>query len=630
MNNTRIYTCHHKPSAFLHAASIIPLHVGKTNSFNEIGCLGDDSGDNISYKNAFYCELTAQYWVWKNAPDSDYIGFMHYRRHFNFSTDQSHGEDNWGVVNDEMISREYEEKFGLTDEAIGECLRDTDIILPKKWDVRAAGSQNNYAHYKVSPNLHINDYQTAIDCLLTLYPEYASAVKQFNDATDGYYTNMFVMRQDIFRHYSAWLFSILAEMEDRFSFKNYNIQEKRVIGHVAERLLNIYLLHQVSQHAYRVKELQRTFIRTETFNGKLQPAFSQNNVPIIICFDDNYSLSGGTLIKSIISNASDSLNYDLVVLENGISVRNKQRLMSLLAGRKNISLRFFDVNAFSELKEVYVRAHFSVATYARLFIPRLFSDFSKVIFIDADTLVESDLAELMAVPMGENLVAAVKDIVMEGFVKFGTIADTDGGGLTAGQYLKSKLGMDNPDKYFQAGIIVFNVVQMKKENTFGALMTAMKGQNYWFLDQDIMNKVFYDRVYYLPMEWNVYHGNGNTDDFFPNLKFSTYMRFLKARKQPKMIHYAGDQKPWNNPQVDFYDNFAKYIANTPWQEELYEHLLGRPISTVMSGIIMPPVHLQTKIKRRLMPWVNRCAPVGSARRQLWAKYYYKVRRMVRG
>lgn len=85
-----------------------------------------------------------------------------------------------------------------------------------------------------------------------------------------------------------------------------------------------------------------------------------------------------------------------------------------------------------------------------------------------------------------------------------------------------------------------------------------------------MNKVFYGRVEFLPLEWNVYHGNGNTDDFFPNLQFATYMRFLKARKNPNMIHYAGENKPWNTDKVDFYDDF--------WKTSSIRHGKKRPIS----------------------------------------------------
>lgn len=98
-------------------------------------------------------------------------------------------------------------------------------------------------------------------------------------------------------------------------------------------------------------------------------------------------------------------------------------------------------------------------------------------FIDSDTVVKADLATLLDVEIGTNLVAAVKDIVMEGFVKFGTMSESDDGIMPAEQYLKKTLGMTNPDEYFQAGIIVFNVEQMVTENTFAQLMSALKAKS---------------------------------------------------------------------------------------------------------------------------------------------------------
>ncbi|SPZ56908.1 General stress protein A [Serratia quinivorans] len=632
MSSIKIYTCHHKPSAFLDSSMIQPIHVGKANNPNEIGCPGDDTGDNISFKNPFYCELTAHYWVWKNAQPADYVGFMHYRRHFNFSKDQQVPEDNWGVVNYERIDASYHDKFGLNDKDISLCLMDVDILLPKKWDVSAAGSKNNYHHYKVSNYLHIEDYDAALEILADIYPEYSSAADKFNNATDGYYTNMFVMRKDIFNDYSKWLFTILERLEDKLRFKNYNSQEKRVVGHISERLLNIYIAYQIEQHAFKVKELQRTFIEQETFNATLKPIFATQNVPVVICFDDNYSISGAALINSIVKHASSELNYDLIILENGISLSNKRRLLSLVADVENFSLRFFDVNAFSEIKSVFTRAHFSSATYARLFIPKLFSEFDKVIFIDADTVVESDLAELMTIRLGNNLVAAVKDIVMEGFVLFGAMSQSSDGVMPAKEYLSNSLGMVNPDGYFQAGILVFNIDLMNKENTFSNLMDAMKSKTYWFLDQDIMNKVFHGRVHYLPLEWNVYHGNGNTEDFFPNLPFKTYMDYLEARRKPKMIHFAGENKPWNTRHVDFFDNYHKNIVNTPWALEAYERLIGASVSHAPAAQLVnnTPVLLQTKLKRALMPTFNKWAPKGTSRRNFMTKYYYKVRRVILG
>lgn len=626
----KIYTSHHKPSAFLSSNVIKPIHVGKANSYNDICCIGDNTGENISFKNPFYCELTAQYWVWKNDLTSDYVGFMHYRRHLNFSSDQSYDEDVWGVINEDVISPEYEKKFGLDESSIISAIADYDILLPKKWSVKQAGSKNNYEHYKVSQHLHIEDYQSAIDSLLYLYPEYAAAVKEFNTAHDGYYTNMFVMKSELFSDYSEWLFSILEDLENNFALRNYDAQEKRVVGHISERLFNIYLIHKEKTSGLNKKEIQRTFVKNETFNGKLKQNFESKNIPIVICFDDNYSLSGGALINSIVKNSTEKDNYDIVVLENGVSARNKSRLISLIKNKNNFSIRFFDVNAFSEMKSVYTRAHFSAATYARLFIPSLFSNFEKVLFIDADTIVESDVAELVHIDMKNNLVAAVKDIVMEGFVKFGAIAHSEEGkNETAKEYLNNVLAMKDTERYFQAGLILFNVAQMNAENTYTQLMATMKSRSFWFLDQDIMNKVFYDRVHYLPFEWNVYHGNGNTDDFFPNLKFASYMQFLASRRKPKMIHFAGENKPWDAPHVDFFDNFMSYIDGTPWQQEVINRLYGK-VNVIANNTGSNQILFQTKVKRKLMPYLNRYAPVGSKRRQHIAKTYYKIRRMILG
>jgi lipopolysaccharide biosynthesis glycosyltransferase len=631
MSNIKIYTCHHKPSAFIDSLLVQPIHVGKANNLNEIGCPGDDTGENISFKNPFYCELTAHYWVWKNAKPADYVGFMHYRRHFNFSEDQQASEDNWGVVNYDVIDKSYHERFGLNDKNIAQCLTDVDIILPKKWDVSAAGSKTNYQHYKVSNYLHIEDYDAALEIVEQLYPEYKSAADNFNSASKGYYTNMFVMRKDIFDDYSEWLFSILNKLEDKIQFKNYNAQEKRVVGHISERLLNIYVNYQVELHGFKIKELQRTFVQQETFSARLKPAFPVDNVPVVICFDDNYAISGAALLNSIIENANSKVNYDVVVLENGVSLTNKKRFFSLVSGFDNIRLRFFDVNAFSEIKSVFTRAHFSASTYARLFIPKLFSEFDKVIFIDADTVVESDLAALMDVPIDNNLVAAVKDIVMEGFVLFGAMSQSSDGVMPAKEYLSNSLGMADVDGYFQAGILVFNISQMNRENTYACLMDTMKIKSYWFLDQDIMNKVFHGRVYYLPLEWNVYHGNGSTEDFFPNLPFATYMRFLEARSNPKMIHFAGENKPWITRHVDFFDNFHKNIVNTPWVFEAYESLMvSASNSHVAKKAGANSVPLNLKLRAVIMPVLNNLAPKGTSRRNFMTKYFYKIKHAIIG
>lgn len=82
--NIKILTSYHKRSELISSDIIKPIQVGT----DITGCINpahlhDNTGDNISAKNKMYCELTAQYWAWKNL-DADYYGFMHYRRYFSF------------------------------------------------------------------------------------------------------------------------------------------------------------------------------------------------------------------------------------------------------------------------------------------------------------------------------------------------------------------------------------------------------------------------------------------------------------------------------------------------------------------------------------------------------------------
>jgi lipopolysaccharide biosynthesis glycosyltransferase len=107
------------------------------------------------------------------------------------------------------------------------------------------------------------------------------------------------------------------------------------------------------------------------------------------------------------------------------------------------------------------------------------------------------------------------------------------------------------------------------------------------------------------------------------------MGFLKSRKQPKMIHFAGENKPWDAPHVDFFDNFMSYINGTPWQKEVYDRLNKTGYSS-HSATVNQHVLFQTKIKRKIMPYLNKFAPVGSKRRQIIARNYYKIRRIILG
>lgn len=197
----------------------LPLHVGREGKGN-IGFAGDNTGDNISRKNPYYCELTGLYWMWKNM-DSDYMGLVHYRRYFAGKRGTGQGD-----------------KFDqiLTEREIKSLLAKNDIILPKK---RRYYIENVYSHYA-----HTH-YAEHLDCtrkiLQEKYPEYVSAFDKVMKRTYGHMFNMFIMSHEKCDAYCSWLFPILTELENRIDYEKYDPFQARLFGRVSELLLDVWI-----------------------------------------------------------------------------------------------------------------------------------------------------------------------------------------------------------------------------------------------------------------------------------------------------------------------------------------------------------------------------------------------------
>lgn len=209
----------------------LPIHVGREGK-EDIGYIGDNIGDNISDKNANYCELTGLYWAWKNLK-CDYIGLCHYRRYFaskNLHT--SNTEKRKKVVSHR---KDYEK-----------LLQEYDVILPVKrnYYVETVRSQYEHAHNN-------RDLDEAEKIVAELYPEYNEAFEKVMSRKKLHILNMLVMKKTLFDEYCSWLFSILFELEKRINISSYNLYEARVFGFISERLFNVWL----EKQQLKVKEV---------------------------------------------------------------------------------------------------------------------------------------------------------------------------------------------------------------------------------------------------------------------------------------------------------------------------------------------------------------------------------------
>ena len=243
--SVKVFTITHKSFAIPSDPVYIPLQVGRALS-EDLGYIGDHTGDHISEKNKSYCELTGMYWIWKNIRTSDYVGICHYRR--------------YPVNDNDVIMNEVEY------EAI---LKEYDLITTKKLTL-------NFSYYDgYAANHYRKDLDMTLDVIREKYPEYYDLVLERVHQNHTYFGNIIITNKELFDRYSEWLFTILFEIEHRIDLTDYDDYHKRVFGFISEFLLMIWIEHNQLK-VYECK-IGMTAEKTETVDLKEQlSGFFQN------------------------------------------------------------------------------------------------------------------------------------------------------------------------------------------------------------------------------------------------------------------------------------------------------------------------------------------------------------------
>ena len=221
MNNVKIVVATHKEYEMPKSDIYIPVHVGAKGKNSISNYQRDDTGDNISEKNPYFCELTGLYWAWKNL-DADYIGLAHYRRHF--TATKKLPKDISGRISKAINKEEIN------------TLLNYDIILPQK---RKYYIENLYDHYKHT--LYIENLDETGRIIEEKYPEYMQEFNKLHKRTSAHMFNMFIMKKEVLNEYCTWLFDILFELEKRTDISKYDSFHARFFGRISELLLDIWI-----------------------------------------------------------------------------------------------------------------------------------------------------------------------------------------------------------------------------------------------------------------------------------------------------------------------------------------------------------------------------------------------------
>lgn len=182
----------------------------------------DDTGDNISIKNPHYCELTAQYWIWRNYTD-DIVGLCHYRRFF-YSWPAYILKTIFGIPTKMLSERKIKRVLSS---------KDAIVTLP------CFLSKTVWARYAISH--YIYDLECAKKAIELKYPDYMPAFNKVMHGKKYHYGNMIICKKALFDSYSKWLFDILEYVENRTDVSARSPYQQRAYGFLSERLMDVFL-----------------------------------------------------------------------------------------------------------------------------------------------------------------------------------------------------------------------------------------------------------------------------------------------------------------------------------------------------------------------------------------------------
>lgn len=261
---------------------------------------------------------------------------------------------------------------------------------------------------------------------------------------------------------------------------------------------------------------------------------NKNVIPIFFAIDDGYIPFLAVSLQSLIENSKKENFYLIKILYTNISEENQRKIQKF--EQENVSIEFVDLNYYIEkIKDkLYTRDYYSKTTYFRLFIPNLYPQYTKALYLDSDIVVLEDVADLYNTNMENYLVAAAPDDVIQTIKVFQ-------------EYAEKVVGVANYRNYFNAGVLLMNLDELRKFNFQEKFIYSLDKIKFSVAqDQDYLNRLCKGRVKIVDPNWN---------------------RMPIAREKEnqgdiKLIHYNLAYKPWHFEDILYKDYFWNYAKKT--------------------------------------------------------------------
>lgn len=231
---------------------------------------------------------------------------------------------------------------------------------------------------------------------------------------------------------------------------------------------------------------------------------------IAFCISDDYADKVKVVMTSIIRNHPAS-QLRFFIFSSGLSDESKALLEKTAASHPNCRVRFVIVDATLFKDLVLPIDYITAETYYRYAIAELLPNEDKILYLDADLIVNGNLLPFYNRNIDEKYIAGVVD-------QFGELKGR-----------RKALGLR---EYVNAGVLLMNLKKFREDKLLSALLTKTKEMDavLEFADQDVLNMVCAGKIALVSPRYNF---------------TSRYMSKKWWMKPFAVIwHYTGSKKPW--------------------------------------------------------------------------------------
>lgn len=306
-----------------------------------------------------------------------------------------------------------------------------------------------------------------------------------------------------------------------------------------------------------------------TFTGENDP----DEIPLCFITDNNYAMPAAVALTSLSKNRAKGSNYYISIVCLNVNDVNIKKLSSL--SERGMRIEILQLNPDKmKVFEGKSLTNFGVPSTAlvKFLLPSLLHNVKKVLYIDDDVLILSDLKELYEQDLRGYTVGAVADIPQV-------------------LYEKRVIGVKYGSDYFNSGVLLLDLEKMRKAGDQDRLIALKSHLESNLQDQDVFNELYLQNKNMLPIKYNTLLVNLHRSSHkFKleqiNSRFGTNYKGLEGiRRDAVILHFCSPDKPWKYYDVPMADAWLYYFANSPYSEiAIYRTSnLNKPKEVVTNG-----------------------------------------------